>query len=66
MQVRSGLQLEGCLLAVVQERGGEAQPAAVLAHHLRGRTRAGEEAPLEVGQLGDQRTADDDAGGPGR
>ena len=66
VQVRSGLQLEGRLLAVVQERGGEAQSAAVLAHHLRGRTGAGEETPLQVGQLGDQRTADDDAGGPGR
>ncbi len=66
VQVRSGFQLERRLLAVVQEGGREPQPAAVLAHHLRGCTRAREESALKVGQLGDQRTADDDTGRTGR
>ena len=61
VQVRPGLDLEGRLLAVVQERGREPQPAPVLVHHLGGGAGAGEESGVEVGQLGDQRTAGDDA-----
>ena len=61
VQVGSGLDLEGRLLAVVQEGGREAEAAPVLVHHLGGGARTGEEARVEVGQLGHQRPADDDA-----
>ena len=49
---------------MVQEGRGETEPAPVLVHHLGRGARAGEEPGVEVGELGDQRAADDQAGRP--
>ena len=57
VQVGAGLDLERRLLAVVQEHRRQPQPAAVLVHDLGGGPGAGEEARVEVGQLGDERPA---------
>ena len=65
VQLGPGLDLEGGLLAVVQEGRREAEAAAVLVDDLGGGAGAGEEARIEVGQLGHQGPADDDAGGAG-
>ena len=65
VQLRPGLDLEGRLLAVVQERGREPEAPPVLVHDLGGGARAGEEAGIEMGQLGHERPAHDDARGPG-
>ena len=71
VQLRPGLDLERRLLSMVQERGRQPEAAPVLVHDLGGGAGAGEEARIEVGQLGHQRTAGDDArdprldGGPG-
>ncbi len=62
MQVRAGLDLEGGLLAVVEERRGEPEASPVLVDHLGCRARAGEEPDVEVGQLGHEGPAGDDAG----
>ena len=61
MQVGPGLDLERRLLAVVEERRREPQPSPVLVDDLGGGARAGEEAGVEVGQLGHERPAGDDA-----
>ena len=65
VQLGPGLDLEGRLLAVVQERRREPEAPPVLVHDLGGGARAGEEAGVEVGQLGHERPADDDTRGPG-
>ena len=59
VQVGPGLDLEGRLLAVVQEGGREAEAPAVLVDHLGGGAGAGEEPGVEVGELGHERAADD-------
>ena len=65
MQLRSGLDLEGRLLAVVEECGWKTEAPPVLVHHLGGGARAGEEAGVEMGQLGHERPAHDHTRGPG-
>ena len=62
VQLGAGLDLEGRLLAVVQEGGRQAEAAPVLVHDLGGGAGAGEEPGVEVGQLGHQGAADDHAG----
>ncbi len=57
MQLRPGLDLEGRLLAVVEEGGWEPEAPPVLVHDLGGGARAGEEAGVEMGQLGHERPA---------
>ena len=61
MQVRTGLDLEGRLLAVMQERRRQPEPSPVLVDDLGGGARAGEEAGVEVRELGHERPAGDDA-----
>ena len=65
MQLCPSLDLERGLLAVVQEGRRQPQPTPVLVHDLGGGARAGEEADVEVRQLGHECAADDDAGGAG-
>ena len=60
VQVGTGLDLERRLLAVVQERRRQPEAPAVLVHDLGGGARAGEEARVEVGELGHERPAGDD------
>ena len=64
VQLRPGLDLEGRFLAVVQKRGREPEPTPMLVHDLGGGTWAGEEAGIEMGQLRDERPADNDARDP--
>ena len=65
VQLRPRFDLERGLLAVVQERRREPQATPVFVDDLGGGTRAGEEADVEVGELGHEGPADDDAGGTG-
>ena len=65
VEFRPRLDLEGRLLAMMQERGREPEAATVLVHDLGGGSRAGEEPRIEVGQLRHQRPAHDDARGAG-
>ena len=62
MQVRPGLDLEGRLLAMMQERRWQPEASPVLVHDLGGGARAGEEAGVEVRELGHERPAGDDPG----
>ncbi len=64
VQLGPGLDLERGLLAMVQECRREPEAAPVLVDDLGGGAGAGEEARVEVGQLRDQGTADDDARDP--
>ena len=61
VQVGPCLDLERGLLAVVEERRREPEPPAVLVDHLGGGARTGEEAGVEVGELGYEGPSDDDA-----
>ena len=61
VQVGPGLYLERRLLAVMEECRREPQPSPVLVDHLGGGARAGEEAGVEVGELGHECPADDHA-----
>ncbi len=63
VQLRAGLDLDRGLLSMVQEGRGQPEAPAVLVHHFRGGSRAGEEPCIEVGELGHERTARNDAGG---
>ena len=54
VQLRPRLDLEGRLLTMVQERRREPETPPVLVHDLGGGPRTGEEAGVELGQLGDE------------
>ena len=66
VEIGPGLQLDPARLAVVEEHRGQPEPSRVLAHQLGGAPGAGEEARAEMGELGPQPPAGDQAGGPAR